>query len=339
MPHLHRHVGVHAVPHVVGRHDVERRHALDAAGMIERQPIGDAAAAVVTGEAEAHMAERLHDLDHGLGHRALVVGRVLRVRFGHRRPAVAGQVGDHQRETLRRVPAPRGATLRWFRYSRAAATAAARCRRRGRRFFPPTCRSSARQIRETGRRDRAWPLRTPKRTSGNKLACHGRACPGHPAQEGMAKTSRTTKEQSPAREPGFAAIEVNGPASWRAARCRAGAGSGCSDQDRGRPLVPSTTTSVRDRTATHRRRTRSCGILWLAAKAGAAASVAKCQSCHELLHRLSPASVLPSPAEGNFFAPTRHRARCMRGMPNFDLEISLSNGNRRAFATVARIFS
>ena len=101
VPHLHRHVAVHAVPHVVGRHDIERRHARDAAGMIERQPIGDTAATVVAGQAKVRVAEFLHDLDHHFGHRALVVGRVGGVRLGHRRPAVAGQVGDHQSEALR----------------------------------------------------------------------------------------------------------------------------------------------------------------------------------------------------------------------------------------------
>ena len=35
------------MPHVVGRHDVERCEAFDAPGVIERQPVGDAAAPVV----------------------------------------------------------------------------------------------------------------------------------------------------------------------------------------------------------------------------------------------------------------------------------------------------
>jgi hypothetical protein len=100
MPDLHRHIGVHALPHVVGRHDVERCHALDASGRVERQPIGDTAAAVVAGETKADVAELFHDLDHGLGHRTLVVGRLLGVGLRHRRPAVAGQVGDHQREAF-----------------------------------------------------------------------------------------------------------------------------------------------------------------------------------------------------------------------------------------------
>ena len=52
--------------------------------MIEREPVGDAAAAVMAGEAEAHMAERLHQLDHGARHGALGVGRVLGIRIAAR---------------------------------------------------------------------------------------------------------------------------------------------------------------------------------------------------------------------------------------------------------------
>jgi len=51
---------VHAVPHRPGRHDVEHGEPFEPSGMIEREPIGDAAAAVVPGEAKVHVAERLH---------------------------------------------------------------------------------------------------------------------------------------------------------------------------------------------------------------------------------------------------------------------------------------
>ncbi len=101
VPHLHGHVAIHAVPHVVGRHDVERRHALDAARMIEREAIGDAAAAVVAGQPEAHMAELLHHLDHDLRHRALVVRRVILVGAAAPPTSRSRQVGDDQREALR----------------------------------------------------------------------------------------------------------------------------------------------------------------------------------------------------------------------------------------------
>jgi hypothetical protein len=62
--------------------------------MIERQAIGDAAAAIVSGESEMHMAELLHRLDHRLRHRALGIGRVIAIALRHIRPAIARQVGD-----------------------------------------------------------------------------------------------------------------------------------------------------------------------------------------------------------------------------------------------------
>ena len=68
--------------------------------MIERQPICDAAAAIVPGERKMHMAELLHRLDHGLRHRALGVGRVIAVALRHIGPAIARQVGDDQRESV-----------------------------------------------------------------------------------------------------------------------------------------------------------------------------------------------------------------------------------------------
>ena len=69
--------GVHAVPHRPGRHDVERGELVEPSGMIEREPIGNAPAAVVPGETKVHVAERLHQLDHRVRHGALGVGRVL----------------------------------------------------------------------------------------------------------------------------------------------------------------------------------------------------------------------------------------------------------------------
>jgi hypothetical protein len=83
VPHLHRHVAVPAHPHVVGRHDVERRESVDAAGMVEREAIGDAPTAIMAGEAEVHVAKRFHHLEHDLRHRALVVGRVILVGLRH----------------------------------------------------------------------------------------------------------------------------------------------------------------------------------------------------------------------------------------------------------------
>jgi hypothetical protein len=68
--------------------------------MIEREAIGDAAAAIVPGKCKMHMAELLHRLDHRLRHRALGVGRVIPIAFRHVRPAIARQIGDDQGELV-----------------------------------------------------------------------------------------------------------------------------------------------------------------------------------------------------------------------------------------------
>ena len=97
MPGARRKPRVHAMPHVPGGDDVEHRELLEAAGMIERKAVADAAAAIVAGEPEAGEAERFHDLDHGRRHGALGIGSVVgialaaprtsRSRAGRRSPA------------------------------------------------------------------------------------------------------------------------------------------------------------------------------------------------------------------------------------------------------------
>ena len=91
---------VDSFPVLIGRQDIQHGQPRETAGMIEREAIGDAAAAIVAGEREMHMAELLHGLDHRLRHRALGVGRVIPVALRHVRPAVARQVGDDQREAV-----------------------------------------------------------------------------------------------------------------------------------------------------------------------------------------------------------------------------------------------
>ncbi len=106
---------VEAVPHVPGGDDVEHGELLEPAGMVERKPITDPPAAIMAGETKADEAERLHRFDHDGGHGALAIGRVLGVRFRHRGPAVAGQVGDHEgemRRQLRRHAMPHHVALR-----------------------------------------------------------------------------------------------------------------------------------------------------------------------------------------------------------------------------------
>ena len=91
---------VDARPVIIGRQDIEHRQPRQPAGMIERQAVGDAAAAIMAGERKMHVAELLHRLDDGLRHRALGIGRVILVALRHIRPAVTRQVGDDQREAV-----------------------------------------------------------------------------------------------------------------------------------------------------------------------------------------------------------------------------------------------
>src|SRR6266496_4087484 len=46
--------------------------------MIERQPIRDTTAAIVSGDGEARKAQMLHYIDHVARHRALGIGRMVR---------------------------------------------------------------------------------------------------------------------------------------------------------------------------------------------------------------------------------------------------------------------
>ena len=50
---LHGQIAGQPVPHIVGRHDVEQDQLLDPAGMVEREPVGDAPAPVMAAQKEA----------------------------------------------------------------------------------------------------------------------------------------------------------------------------------------------------------------------------------------------------------------------------------------------
>ncbi len=91
---------VHALPVIIGRQDIQHRKPRQPAGMIERQAIGDAAAAIMPREGEMHMAELFHRLDDRPRHRTLGVGRMILVALRHVRPAITRQIGDDQREPL-----------------------------------------------------------------------------------------------------------------------------------------------------------------------------------------------------------------------------------------------
>src|SRR5262249_57505024 len=107
--------GVDGVPHVGGGENSEHCKLLEWAGMIEREPIADAAAAVVSGKAEVHKTDRLHRFHHGLRHGALGVWRMVDLRPRRCRPAITRQIGDHEREMFakrRREAVPHHVALR-----------------------------------------------------------------------------------------------------------------------------------------------------------------------------------------------------------------------------------
>ena len=94
--------------------------------MIQRQPIGDAAAAIMAGNGKARKAQLLHHGHHVRAMRPLGIGRM--VRGGGRAAAapVAAQIGAHHRELAAQAAAPRRATSDASRESHAAEAAAAR---------------------------------------------------------------------------------------------------------------------------------------------------------------------------------------------------------------------
>ena len=89
---LHGARRVHTLPHRHGRQDVEQDEPLDPAGMVERQAIGDAGAAVMADHREAIEAERAHRGDDVLAHAALAVERLAAVAMWRCRPAIAAQI-------------------------------------------------------------------------------------------------------------------------------------------------------------------------------------------------------------------------------------------------------
>ena len=76
---------------------------VDLVGMVEREPVGDAAAAVVAGDAKAFVAERRHQRHRVLGHDALRVA-LAACATPAPRSAVAAQVRDDDREAVGQPP-------------------------------------------------------------------------------------------------------------------------------------------------------------------------------------------------------------------------------------------
>jgi len=86
------------MPHVPGGDDIEHRQLLKPAGMFECEPITDARAAIMAGQAKAHKSERLHGFHHRVRHGALGVRRMIGEGSRRRRPTVAREIGDDQRK-------------------------------------------------------------------------------------------------------------------------------------------------------------------------------------------------------------------------------------------------
>ena len=93
--------GVGAAPHLTRGHDVQHGEARDDVGTVERHPVGDARAAVVSGDRERVEAERAHRGDEVGGQRALGVGAVVFRDGRAERVTVSGQIGGDDREPLR----------------------------------------------------------------------------------------------------------------------------------------------------------------------------------------------------------------------------------------------
>ena len=68
--------------------------------MVERHAVGDAPAAVVPGDREARVPELRHRGDEVRRERALAVSGVVAADRRAERGAVAGEVGDHEREPV-----------------------------------------------------------------------------------------------------------------------------------------------------------------------------------------------------------------------------------------------
>jgi hypothetical protein len=87
-----REPGVTASQGLADWHVTEDHDPVDAIGMIEGQALHDVAAAIVSNNVEAMMAERFHERDEIVRHRPLTGLRVIRAIRGDRGVPIATQV-------------------------------------------------------------------------------------------------------------------------------------------------------------------------------------------------------------------------------------------------------
>ena len=78
------------------RCDIDDAELVDGVAMVEREPVRDAPAAIVAAHEEALVAERAHQRQHVVGHRALAVVGVVRLAARLRGVTIAAQVGHHE---------------------------------------------------------------------------------------------------------------------------------------------------------------------------------------------------------------------------------------------------
>src|SRR5262249_18878164 len=126
---------------MVGGNDVQKRHALDSVGMIERHPVGDARASVVAADEKRMEPERGHHLHLIRRHRTEGVSAVIGPAVRLRAVAVAAQVSSDHRKIL---GAPRrnlvqhygGQRIAGQKHQRWTATAVAQLDGRARNWYP-----------------------------------------------------------------------------------------------------------------------------------------------------------------------------------------------------------
>ncbi len=107
--HRERHVG--ALEMLERRDDVEHRQPLHPLRVIQRQPVRNAPATIVTGQQEARMPKLLHHRNHVGRHRPLGIECVIRAGRRLERSAIATQIRAYHAEPVGPARArSRGAT-------------------------------------------------------------------------------------------------------------------------------------------------------------------------------------------------------------------------------------
>ena len=92
---------IHRLPDIEGRDRVETYQFPDPFRTIQGQPIGDARAAIVSGQMKGVVSEMVHQADHQLRHGAFGIGVMAGIGFRADAVAIAGQVRCDDRMAIR----------------------------------------------------------------------------------------------------------------------------------------------------------------------------------------------------------------------------------------------